>query len=104
MAGRSDTSGPDPQVRDDSSRTGDESHSTMRPNAPKSGAIRYEFLVAGRLSEAVLASFPELRSSAGPAGGTALYGLVEDTAHLHGLLDRFQTMGISIAEMRQLPD
>ena len=25
-------------------------------------------------------------------------------AHLHGLLSRFQTLGISIAEMRQLPD
>jgi hypothetical protein len=66
--------------------------------------VRYEFLVAGRLSDTVLAAFPELQSSRGAVGGTALYGLVEDSAHLHGLLNRFETLGITIAEMRQLPD
>jgi hypothetical protein len=73
-------------------------------SGPTALPVRYEFLVAGQLSDTVLAAFPELQSSKGPAGGTALYGLVEDSAHLHGLLDRFQTLGIAIAEMRQLPD
>ena len=66
--------------------------------------MRYEFLVAGTVSGAVLASFPELESARGPAGGTALYGEVEDAAHLHGLLSRFQSLGITVLEMRQLPN
>ncbi len=66
--------------------------------------MRYEFLLAGTLSDRVVASFPELESHVGPAGGTVMYGLVEDAAHLHGLLDRFQTLGLSVLEMRQLPD
>jgi|SRR5580765_4737387 hypothetical protein len=105
MAGRPDATGPEGQVQADASPANEDQREASSPRGGSgSGPVRYEFLVAGRLSDAVLASFPELRSSAGPAGGTALYGLVEDAAHLHGLLSRFQTLGISIAEMRQLPD
>jgi hypothetical protein len=67
-------------------------------------AVRYEFLIAERPSGAVLASFPELQAAPGPAGGTALWGEIEDTAHLHGVLARFQTFGIDVLEMRRLPD
>lgn len=67
-------------------------------------AVRYEFLIAERPSGAVLASFPELASAPGPMGGTALFGEIEDTAHLHGVLGRFQTFGIEVIEMRRLPD
>jgi len=64
---------------------------------------RYEFLLAGELSETVRSAFPELTSVPGAAGGTVLFGEVEDMSHLRGLLDRFQTMGLTILEMRQLP-
>ena len=75
------------------------------PFPPKAGrGLRYEFLVAGDASGAVLASFPELESARGPAGGTVFYGLVEDASHLHGLLNRFQSLGLAVLEMRQLPD
>lgn len=104
MAGRSEPTGPEGQVQAQPPSAEGERGTPARPRVPKERGVRYEFLVAGKLSESVLASFPELRSSAGPAGGTALYGRVEDAAQLHGLLDRFQTLGISIAEMRQLPD
>ena len=105
MAGRSETSGHGSPPQAEPPTHDDSSPETAVPKDDRVvGPVRYEFLVAGRLSDAVLASFPELRSSRGPAGGTALYGLVEDSAHLHGLLNRFQTLGISIAEMRQLPD
>lgn len=67
-------------------------------------AARYEFLVAGVLSDAARAVFPEFATTRGPAGGTVLYGPVEDAAHLHGLLDRFQTIGVAVLEMRRLPD
>lgn len=66
--------------------------------------VRYEFLIAERASGAVLASFPELTAAPGPTGGTALFGEIEDAAHLHGVLGRFQTFGIEVIEMRRLPD
>jgi hypothetical protein len=36
--------------------------------------------------------------------GSVLYGTVVDGPHLHGLLDRFQTLGLTLVEMRRLPD
>jgi hypothetical protein len=29
---------------------------------------------------------------------------VEDASHLHGLLDRFGQLGLTVLEMRRLPD
>jgi hypothetical protein len=75
-----------------------------RPSATWQEPVRYEFLVQGTVSETVAASFPELTRVAGPAGGTVFFGEVEDDAHLHGLLDRFQNLGIGVLEMRRLPD
>jgi uncharacterized protein YbbC (DUF1343 family) len=66
--------------------------------------VRYEFLLPGRVSEAVRAAFPELIVRPSPMGGTVFFGPVTDSAHLHGLLDRFQSFGLTVAEMRQLPD
>jgi len=66
--------------------------------------MRYEFLIRGTVSATVRAAFPELRVTTGPAGGTALYGDVIDDAHLHGLLCRFQTLGLRVLEMRLLPE
>ena len=66
--------------------------------------MRYEFLLPGRVSETVCAAFPELTARPSPTGGTAMYGPVRDSAALHGLLDRFQTLGLTVVELRQLPD
>lgn len=66
--------------------------------------MRYEFVLAGRLSESVTSAFSELTAAAGPTGGTVLYGPVKDSSHLHGILDRFQHFGLTIVELRQLPD
>jgi hypothetical protein len=65
---------------------------------------RYEFLLPGRVSDTVLAAFPELTARLSPVGGTVMFGPVTDGAHLHGLLDRFQTLGLTVVELRQLPD
>ncbi len=73
-------------------------------HARRAHAWRYEFLLAERVSDTIRAAFPELRAGPGPAGGTVFYGTVDDDAHLHGLLDRFQTLGLSVLEMRRLPD
>ena len=66
--------------------------------------MRYEFLIAGQISDVVNAAFPELNAVAAPAGGTAMYGPVRDASHLRGLLARFDDLGVSVVEMRQLPD
>ncbi len=75
-------------------------------SSPRRGrlGVRYEFLLAGSLDETSRSAFPELSSSSGPTGGTVLYGPVEDSSQLHGLLARFQTMGLEVVEMRRLPD
>ena len=58
----------------------------------------------GTVSDTVLSAFPELTATKGPAGGTVLFGEVYDDAHLHGLLARFQSFGLTLLEMRRLPD
>jgi len=52
----------------------------------------------------VAAGFPELTVAASATGGTVMFGPVKDNADLHGLLDRFQTFGLTVVELRQLPD
>jgi hypothetical protein len=66
--------------------------------------MRYEFLLPGHISELVQSAFPELTTAASATGGTAMYGPIKDSAHLHGLLDRFQSFGLTVVELRQLPD
>lgn len=37
-------------------------------------------------------------------GQTVLFGEVVDEAHLFGLLARFQSLGLRVLEMRQMPE
>jgi hypothetical protein len=76
----------------------------MTEHADQPATVRYEFLMHGTIEETVLSAFPELRAAKGPAGGTVLFGAVYDDAHLHGLLARFQAFGLTLLEMRRLPD
>jgi hypothetical protein len=67
--------------------------------------VRYQFLVRGQLSDTAKAAFPELDTALGPAGGgTTLWGAVQDESAVNGLLARFAALGITVVEMRQLPD
>jgi hypothetical protein len=65
--------------------------------------MRVEFLIDGTVSDTVLAAFPELDVTRGPAGGSALYGSVVDDAHLDGLFERFRDLNVAVVEFRQLP-
>lgn len=67
-------------------------------------AARYEFLLPGNVSCSVVAAFPELSVTAGVAGGTVLFGPVQDAAELRGFLDRFEALGLTVLELRRLPD
>ncbi|MEU9113008.1 hypothetical protein AB0D04_14810 [Streptomyces sp. NPDC048483] len=64
--------------------------------------MRYEFRVTGHLSTVVAEAFPELENMPAPEQ-TVLFGQVTDEAHLHGLLIRFQDLGLRVLELRQLP-
>ena len=66
--------------------------------------MRYEFIIRGSLSEAVMAALPELSSTPYPTGGTVLFGPVQDEADVATLFARFADLGLSVVEMRRLPD
>jgi len=66
--------------------------------------MRYEFIVAGNVSEHAMAALPELSSTPFPTGGTVLFGPVEDDADVSSLLARIGSLGLTVVEMRRLPD
>ncbi|CAM5697419.1 MULTISPECIES: hypothetical protein [Streptomyces] len=65
--------------------------------------MRYEIRVDGHMSETLARVFPELDHVV-MSGQTVLFGSVIDEAHLYGLLTRFQSLGLRVVEMRQLPE
>jgi hypothetical protein len=73
------------------------------PASVEGVVVRYQFLVAGQMSDTVRAAFPELVSTDGPAGGTSMSGEVRDKSALRGLLTRFDDLGLDVVEMRQIP-
>lgn len=69
------------------------------------GPLRYQFIIDGELSERALAAFPELTPSRhAPGQVTALYGPIIDPAALRGLLARIDALGLTLLELRRMPD
>jgi hypothetical protein len=66
------------------------------------GGGDYEIRIKGRLSDSLLAAFEGLTATVEPVE-TVLYGPVEDQSTLHGLLDRIQSLGLELVEIRRLP-
>ena len=64
---------------------------------------QWEIHVAGLLPEGVLAELEGLEVAVQPAT-TVLSGRLEDAAALHGVLDRVQSLGLRLVEVRQLPE
>ena len=62
----------------------------------------YELHIKGRLSDSVLAAFEGLTATVQPVE-TVLHGPVQVQSSLHGLLDRIQSLGLELVEIRQLP-
>ena len=69
---------------------------------PRAGGS-YEIRVRGRLSDSLVAAFEGLQASVEPVE-TVLHGPVQDQAELYGLLDRIQSLGLELVEVRRLPD
>lgn len=61
----------------------------------------YEIRIRGRVGDPVLATFEDLDASVRPAE-TVLRGVIRDQAALHGVLDRIQSLGLELIEIRQL--
>ncbi len=66
--------------------------------------VRYEFLIEGELSERAQAAFPDLATAEVPMPFTRLFGPVNDEAALRGMLARFDALGLTVVELRRLPD
>jgi hypothetical protein len=65
--------------------------------------LSYEIRIKGKLGDPLLASFGDLHASVRPAE-TVLRGVIPDHAALHGILDRIQSLGLELIEIRQVPD
>jgi hypothetical protein len=65
-------------------------------------AADYEIRVRGRLSDRVTETFEDFSATLKPAE-TVMRGPVRDQAELHGLLDRIQSLGLELIELRRLP-
>jgi hypothetical protein len=62
----------------------------------------YEFRIRGRISPAPLEGFEGMSSELEPVE-TILHGPVPDQAALHGMIDRIQSLGLELVEVRRLP-
>ena len=78
-------------------------HPPDRDDAVVPGAVpHYEIRVRGRVSEAALAALEGMDADVASTE-TVLHGPVEDQTGLHGLLDRIQSLGLELVEVRRLP-
>jgi hypothetical protein len=66
------------------------------------GGGSYEIRIKGRLSDSLLAAFEGLSAAVEPVE-TVLHGPIQDQSSLHGLLDRIQSLGLELVEIRRLP-
>jgi hypothetical protein len=62
----------------------------------------YAFRVRGRLSPDIVAALDPLRPVE-PTTETVLQGVVVDQAALHGIIARFEQLGIELVEVVRLP-
>ena len=66
------------------------------------GGGSYEIRVKGRLSDSLVAAFEGLTATVEPVE-TVLHGPIQDQSSLHGLLDRIQSLGLELVEIRRPP-
>ena len=60
----------------------------------------YEIRVRGRVTDSLLPHFEGLTARVEPVE-TVLFGKVQDQAALHGLLDRIESLGLELVEVRR---
>ncbi len=65
-------------------------------------ARRYEFRVAGRLSERAQGAFADMAVHDAPPE-TVISGDVVDDSHLHGVLALIQNLGLHVVSVNEVP-
>lgn len=65
-------------------------------------AASYEIHIKGRISEPLMSAFEGLDATVGPVE-TVLSSRELDQAALRGVLDRIQSLGLELIEVRRLP-
>jgi hypothetical protein len=63
----------------------------------------YSFRVRGRISPDIVAALEPLQPTA-VASETELRGVLVDQAALHGIIARFEQLGVELVGMSRLPD
>lgn len=63
----------------------------------------YSFRVRGRISPDIVAALDPLQPTA-VASETELRGVLVDQAALHGIIARFEQLGVELVAMSRLPD
>ena len=66
--------------------------------------MRYEFIVSGDVPDEVAAELPEMTLASYPTGGTSLYGPVRDESDVTSVLALILHLGLSVVDVRPLPD
>jgi hypothetical protein len=63
----------------------------------------YEIRIKGRLSDSLCGAFEDFTASVKPAE-TIMRGELRDQSELHGVLERIQSLGLELIEVRRLED
>ena len=63
----------------------------------------YEIRIQGRLSDSLCGAFADFNAAVKPAE-TVMRGAVRDQSELHGLLDRIQSLGLVVIEVRRIEE
>jgi hypothetical protein len=66
--------------------------------------MRYEFIVKNKVTDDIAEELPEFCGTSYPTGGTSLFGPVRDEADVQTFFARLDHLGLSVVEMRRLPD
>ena len=66
--------------------------------------MRYEFIVRGKVSDTVLESLPGFTLAQLPTGGSALCSPPGKQCGLLDIVARLGDLGVSVVEIRSLPD
>jgi hypothetical protein len=67
-------------------------------------SVPYEIRIKGRLSDTLSDAFEDFTAAVAPTE-TVMRGELRDSSELHGLLDRIQSLGLELIEVRRLdPD
>jgi hypothetical protein len=64
-------------------------------------AARYEIRVKGHMSDSVCTALEEFTASVAPAE-TVMRGELRDQSELHGVLERIQSLGLELIEVRRM--